>query len=382
MIEFREDATFKPKLKKTKEGYLKGTAYISKFNNVQRYFNNDGSERFEFRPKKEVLKQEALESLKGIVITCEHPRDRNTSSTTFVDSTNVDKFTVGYTGESIIINENKVGINLTITHKDAIAQIQRGKRGLSVGYSLSLRKEDGVFEGKKYTHVQEGILANHLSIVQEGNAGPDVKINTDSMQNNADSIQQYRVDSFEFEMENKEVDMDSTQENEVKEVVEGKVEVKEVVEDKVEEKTEDKVEAIVTANTDSLESAIKNLNSLVEKLTIIKNNNDSDKGFQEAVFARCNLLDNAKRVMNVDRLHDKSDRFVMEEVLKSKDKTLNLDGKSEDYVKARFDLLIESVKKDPIKKQIQNLDSSFYTKQKAHEELSFQDLINEKRQSK
>jgi hypothetical protein len=206
------------------------------------------------------------------------------------------------------------------------------------------------------------------------------------MQNNADSIQQYRVDSFEFEMENKEVDMDSAQENEVKEVVEDKVEVKEVVEDKVEEKTEekteDKVEAFATANTESLESAIKNLNSLVEKLTIIKNNNDSDKGFQEAVFARCNLLDNAKRVMNVDRLHDKSDRFVMEEVLKSKDKTLNLDGKSEDYVKARFDLLIESVKKDPIKKQIQNLDGSFYTKQKAPEELSFQDLINEKRQSK
>ena len=377
MIEFREDATFKPKLKKTKEGYLKGTAYISKFNNVQRYFNNDGSERFEFRPKDEVLKQEALESLKGIVITCEHPRD------SFVDSTNVDKFTVGYTGESIIINENKVGINLTITHKDAIAQIQRGKRGLSVGYSLSLKKEDGVFEGKKYTHVQEGIIANHLSIVQEGNAGPDVKINTDSIQDNADSIQQYRVDSFEFEMENKEVDMDSTQENEV---VEDKVEVKEVVEDKVEEKTEDKtedkVEAFATANTDSLESAIKNLNSLVEKLIIIKNNNDSDKGFQEAVFARCSLLDNAKRVMNVDRLHDKSDRFVMEEVLKSKDKTLNLDGKSEDYVKARFDLLIESVKKDPIKKQIQNLDSSFHTKQKAPEELSFQDLINEKRQSK
>ena len=373
MIEFREDATFKPKLKKTKEGYLKGTAYISKFNNVQRYFNNDGSERFEFRPKEEVLKQEALESLKGIVITCEHPTD------SFVDSTNVDKFTVGYTGESIIINENKVGINLTITHKDAIAQIQRGKRGLSVGYSLSLRKEDGVFEGKKYTHVQEGIIANHLSIVQEGNAGPDVKINTDS-------IQEYRVDSLEFEMENEEVNMDSVQENEVKEVVEDKVEVKEVVEDKVEDKTEDKVEAVVTANTDSLESAIKNLNSLVEKLTIIKNNNDSDKGFQEAVFARCSLLDNAKRVMNVDKLHDKSDRFVMEEVLKSKDKTLNLDGKSEDYVKARFDLLIESVKKDPIKKQIQNLDSSFHTKNTdvkkefEYEKLTLNEIIYKKQQ--
>jgi len=373
MIEFREDATFKPKLKKTKEGYLKGTAYISKFNNVQRYFNADGSERFEFRPKDEVLKQEALESLKGIVITCEHPRD------SFVDSTNVDKFTVGYTGESIIINENKVGINLTITHKDAIAQIQRGKRGLSVGYSLTLRKEDGVFEGKKYTHVQEGIIANHLSIVQEGNAGPDVKINTDSRQ-------EHRVDSLEFEMENEEVNMDSVQENEVKEVVEDKEVVQDKTEDKVEDKTEDKVEAVVTANTDSLESAIKNLNSLVEKLTIIKNNNDSDKGFQEAVFARCSLLDNAKRVMNVDKLHDKSDRFVMEEVLKSKDKTLNLDGKSEDYVKARFDLLIESVKKDPIKKQIQNLDSSFHTKNTdvkkefEYEKLTLNEIIYKKQQ--
>jgi hypothetical protein len=373
MIEFREDATFKPKLKKTKEGYLKGTAYISKFNNVQRYFNSDGSERLEFRPKDEVLKQEALDSLKGIVITCEHPRD------SFVDCTNVDKFTVGYTGESIVINENKVGINLTITHKDAIAQIQRGKRGLSVGYTLSLKREDGVFEGKKYTHIQENISANHLSIVQEGNAGPDVKINTDSMQ-------EYRVDSLEFEMENEEVNMDSVQENEVKEVVEDKVEEKEVVEDKVEDKAEEKVEAVVATNTDSLESAIKNLNSLVEKLTIIKNNNDSDKGFQEAVFARCNLLDNAKRVMNVDKLHDKSDRFVMEEVLKSKDKTLNLDGKSEDYVKARFDLLIESVKKDPIKKQIQNLDSSFYTKNTdikkefEYEKLSLNDIIYKKQQ--
>jgi len=81
-------------------------------------------------------------------------------------------------------------------------------------------------------------------------------------------------------MDNEEVNMDSVQENEVKEVVEEKVEVKEVVEDKVE------------------------------------------------------------------------------------DKTLNLDGKSEDYVKARFDLLIESIKKDPIKKQIQNLDNMYQVKPK------------------
>ena len=344
MIEFREDATFKPRLKKTKEGYLKGTAYISKFNNVQRYFNSDGSERLEFRPKDEVLKQEALDSLKGIVITCEHPRD------SFVDSTNVDKFTVGYTGESIVINENKVGINLTITHKDAVAQIQRGKRGLSVGYTLSLKREDGVFEGKKYTHIQEGILANHLSIVQEGNAGPDVKINTDSMQ-------EYRVDSLEFEMENEEVNMDSEKEND-KEVVEDKVEEKEVVEDKVEDKVEEKVEAVVATNTDSLESAIKNLNSLVEKLTIIKNNNDSDKNINDLIINRCKLLDKAKKVVNVDHLHEKSIRQIMEYTLKAKDKSANFDSKSDDYVEAKFDSLIESIKSDSIKRQFDQINQN------------------------
>jgi len=63
----------------------------------------------------------------------------------------------------------------------------------------------------------------------------------------------------------------------------------------------------------------------------------------QAVAERVALLETAKRVVNVDALQGSSDRLIKETVIKAKHEAINLDGKSDDYVNARFDALIESL---------------------------------------
>lgn len=344
-MELRCDRAFFPKVKTTEEGYLQGTAIVARFNNVQTYWNADGTKRLEFRPESEVLSEESLNSIKNKPITIDHPEK-------LVNVDNVSNYIVGYTGESIHIDGNNVAVSLTITHPEAIKTIKRGKRQLSLGYNLELVKKSGNFDGQEYTHIQTNIIGNHLSIVDMARAGSIARINTDSAENH-DS-------EFNFILEE---EIMTHSDSEVESTIGSKVESSPSTENVIETLTEDlknnSVETLTEKvedkelNKDSLNAAIANLEGIVKKLKFA--NFDSDVNINELVAQRSKLIDQAKKVVNTDSLHEKSNREIMEHVIKIKDKTIALDGKSDDYVAARFEALIENVKSDPIKKQLSNL---------------------------
>lgn len=178
---FRTDRAQLPRVTKTPEGYLRGDAVVTR-TGVLKYQNADGSIRAELRHPDDVL-NDSLKSLRMVPITVNHPDEP-------VNVANAARYVVGSTGEYVRSDGNNVLVSLTITHKDAIAAVQGGKRELSLGYTLDLIREDGVFEGERYTHRQTNIAYNHLAIVDVARAGQAARLNLDggSMFNRDEAI--------------------------------------------------------------------------------------------------------------------------------------------------------------------------------------------------
>lgn len=341
-MEYNNDGLKRSELrfKTTKEGYLKGVAYVTTFNSVLKYPERN---TLEFRPEKEVLSVKSLDSMKNKPVTIDHPND-------FLNVNNTDKHIVGYTGDKVIIDGNKVGIDMTIISKDAIDAIRRGKRQLSLGYENKRISQPGTYENKDYTHIQTDIYYNHLSIVDFARAGNEVRINTDSTTSediifNHDSID-ILVEPEDLENQQTEVIMEKTENVETKDS-----EV--LVENEILQESH-----IITK--DSLNNAVKELSNILESLQKINNTDSSEVNLDSLIIEktkeRVKLFDNISKLsINTDSLHDKSNREIMEFALISKTKVQNFDGKSDDYVNARFDSLVENVKLEPIKRQMSKI---------------------------
>lgn len=66
---------------------------------------------------------------------------------------------------------------LTVTDAKAIEGIESGEcKDLSSAYAYEADFTPGVFEGKKYDFIMRDIRGNHVALVREGRAGPDVVV--------------------------------------------------------------------------------------------------------------------------------------------------------------------------------------------------------------
>ena len=149
---------------KTPEGYIIDTPIIAR-TGIQMYLR-DGKPVAEYRPAEEVFAPESLASFIGRPLTVDHPA-------LLVRSTNVRSVNVG----TIIGKPWRDGPNLRATvvvhDQRAIDMIEKGlKTELSVGYTVETVAKPGVTpEGVKYDAIQRNIRCNHLSIVTRGRAG-------------------------------------------------------------------------------------------------------------------------------------------------------------------------------------------------------------------
>jgi len=168
----RFDSVKIPKVIKTKEGYLRGEAVVSRAG-VFKYRNADGSVRGELRHPDEVFTHESLNTLKMIPVTLDHPP-------VFVDAENAHLYQVGFTGERYDVNEDKIIVSITVTHQDAINAILEDKQELSMGYYVDLTEEKGSYKGEEYEYRQSLPLYNHLAIVAKGRAGSEARFRFDS----------------------------------------------------------------------------------------------------------------------------------------------------------------------------------------------------------
>jgi hypothetical protein len=178
-IKFKIDS--KTKLEKLENGFLKVDSFATRAG-IFPYGDGAGGKILEFRSEEEVFSQDSLETLKAVPVTFTHPQEK-------LNSDNFKEYSVGMTGENVrkIVEDgvSYVGLNLVLTDNDIIDFVlDRRDQGksveLSCGYSASVIPQPGLDEKEgRYDAVQTNIRYNHVSIVEEGRAGENVKIKLD-----------------------------------------------------------------------------------------------------------------------------------------------------------------------------------------------------------
>lgn len=152
------------KIGKTPEGYIIDTPIIAR-TGIQ-WYKRDGKDVAEYRPASEVFAPQSLASFVGRPLTIDHP-------SFMVRSDNVRNVVVGaILGEPWRDGEN-LRARVVVHDKRAVDLIERGlKAELSVGYTVETEQVAGITpEGAHYDAVQRNIRCNHLSIVTRGRAG-------------------------------------------------------------------------------------------------------------------------------------------------------------------------------------------------------------------
>lgn len=157
----------------TNEGFIKARAIVTR-TGVFLYKNADGTVRKELRHPDDVLIPESLESMKMVPVVNGHPPER------LVTVDNAKRLSVGYTGELVEQDLPYIIANLLITDKDTIEEIRdRKKNELSLGYTVDLIPDSGMYFGEPYEYRQTNIRYNHLALVDQARAGPEARISLD-----------------------------------------------------------------------------------------------------------------------------------------------------------------------------------------------------------
>ena len=316
----------------------------------------------EYRPAEEVFADDSLASLARIPFTNEHPFDGVTTS-------NAKQTAVGFVSDDIEVeNEEIVKGSATVFDKETILEIQAGaKREISAGYTTNLEMTAGVFNGQAYDAIQRNIRYNHVALVERGRAGRKVRVMMDKEGNQIlESAENDQLTKTEDEMaviklngkshtvssglaedinallaklKDAKKKGDSAEEGE--ERTDG--EVANAILSAIAADASKKLDAVETLNTKVADQA-KELEALQGKLDAksdeLKNATDAKK-FDAAVQARIELLDKARTVVKDGKFEGKADIDVMKEVLVAVNKDVDLEGKSVDYIAAKFDTTIE-----------------------------------------
>jgi uncharacterized protein len=154
----------------TEEGFIKGRCIVTRCG-VFLYKNADGTIRKELRHPDDVIIPESMESMKMIPVVDGHPPER------LVTAANAKRLQIGFTGETIEAEMPYIIANLVITDKNVVEKIKDKKKNeLSLGYTVDLLPSPGVYNGEPYDFRQTNIRYNHLALVDEARAGPEAKI--------------------------------------------------------------------------------------------------------------------------------------------------------------------------------------------------------------
>jgi len=185
----------------TEEGYIRGRAIVTRCG-VFLYKNADGTIRKELRTPEEVSDPASMETVKMIPIVDGHPPEK------LVNADNVKRLAIGYTGEQVEDEYPYLIANLLVTDKAAVEKIKDKQRNeLSLGYTVDLIDEPGIYNGEPYDYIQKNIRYNHLALVDQARAGPEARIALDG----ADAIEIISEEANMASKQKKKVKIDTTE---------------------------------------------------------------------------------------------------------------------------------------------------------------------------
>lgn len=361
----------------TEEGYIQGRCIVTRCG-VFLYKNADGSIRRELRETEEVTHPDSMATIKMIPVVDGHPVEK------LVNADNVKRLAVGYTGETIEDEYPYLIANVKITDKATVDKIKNNEKNqLSLGYTVDLVQQDGIYEGEPYDYIQKNIRYNHLAIVDEARAGPAARIALDG--NDAEEIykeeagtmaskklRKVKIDTSEYMVDDdaatsieKLMEEKAALEAKIKAMQEGsEADSQKPENEPLERKAEDEVgengkEIRQPFDANGMSSHVRDYQKPsqmephpVESPKNAHYPNDlphvakvDHAEINRRVKNRVNLIRKAEAYLDkstLSRLDSMSDIDVKKKVILSVYKSAQLDDKEESYIHARFDSILES----------------------------------------
>ena len=330
--EFFDDKEFKtvehydrsaiPKAVITKEGFLRVDAAPVTRIGIFKYRNLDGTPKNMLRLADDVFDRQSLDTMKMIPITNGHPNK-------FVDAKNSKDLQIGSTGENITHDDNYVFSPVVVNREDSIQTIKKGKKELSLGYYADEYMIPGIWRGQKYDGIMKNFKYNHLAIVDSARAGSAVRLYIDEAEVNpinhnskgGRKMPNIIIDGVSYESAQEVI-------NRLTKFEKDNADLTKKLEDNQKE-----VEKI-TADRDEKKAKIDEL----EK-------KDHSKEINDAVQARIDLVGKVAKLFDekeLKEISDKTDREIKVMAINKVHKDLKLDEKSDDYVDARFEAVLEN----------------------------------------
>jgi hypothetical protein len=346
--EIRFDVGTFSKAKRTKQGYLKADAYLTRTGIFE--YIQDNKIIKELRPPEEVFKEDSIDTLRSSPATEDHPPK-------FLDVKNTSGLTVGYVSEEINKQDIYLKALLTVTDEKTIQKIDnKEKTQISCGYTCEIDKTPGTYNGERYDQIQRNIEYNHVAIVSRGRAGSEVAIKMDS------------AEEFPFAY----MRTDSEDKTDLKSK-EG--ENKNMVKIKIDSIEFDNVDATlaktIQEKIDSLKNKENQFQELQGKFVALESENKKVKEDlqkeKESKIDRAEILKQAKERIDIESFAkevsdkiDTSDRVSDIELKKSI--LIHMDSSLQDELKDKSEPFVEGVFQTKKKYYDSNKDSNHVTK--------------------
>jgi len=386
---------------KSPEGFLTGRAIVTSVG-VFTYRNNDGSIRRELRLPEEVFAREALNSMKLKPMTNNHPDEKVTADNAKAlqigslgnnPSDWVDNYGLKFP-EQMERGESgsdgfHVSIDLTVTDAAAIKEIEEhGKFALSMGYECEIEETSGVWCGMAYDCIQRNIRYNHCALVDGARAGDAARIRLDSLDIHLDggdavlvnitsgvtrgdqaitqedkAMKKIRIDGVEYDGEEGLINAYNSEKKRA-DAAETKLDSIEKDAAKAKSTLEGELDT-AKARADKAEKELKDAQAAI----------NDPKRLDAAIAAKLALHDAAKKA-GVEIKNDMSDQDIQKAVILKVFPEAKLDGRDENYILARFDSTVETLKTLADGKSRIVAGENFKGETRRDSETAHQDMVN------
>lgn len=329
------------------------------------YLDDNGNLVRELRPEDEVFSKDSLNSLKLKPVTDQHPNS-------LVNTDNIKELQIGMIGSDIKREDAYVKAQIVITDKDMVETIQnRRKYGLtnelSCGYTCELERKDGIYkEEGHYDFIQRGIKYNHVSIVDKGRAGNNVRILDSSNKNKEEkmsekalvmftrkaiNIDNFKIDSMSVNIPQDVLDTVATLSTKIDEAIE----LVQKSDEQVLKLKNDNLE--LTKKVDELQGKFDEATKTIEtQKKDIADLSDINSAKVVAMYSQKQLVCDVAAKLKIDT-NGKDLKTIKTDCIKHFNKDIDIENRSDSYIDGRFDTICEQINENIKKDNADNLGS-------------------------
>lgn len=337
---FLTDTVSVGKYRRTGDGYLVADARVAR-TGVQEYLGSElgrpdlGIVRV-YRAPEEVFSDEAMHSYAYRPLTIEHPSK-------MVDADTWKAVSVGQTGGEVQQEGKFVRVPLVMMDSAAIKEFEAGKRELSMGYSAEIVFEDGVSpDGEAYDAVQRSLRMNHLAVVGKARGGNELRIGDGRTPGGKDRADKPPMETPKMSDNTRTILVDGLSVNCTDAGIQAITKLQGQLKD-----AETAHQKLVSDHASAIADKDKAMAKVEAERDDLKAKVLSDADLDKRVQDRADLIAAAKSIADGDYT-GKSDADIRKAVVVAKLGDAAVKDKSEAYVDARFDILLEDAKKDPV----------------------------------